>query len=134
MPSGNYLSLDVGTARIGVAIARGGVRLAHPLTTIPAGDDSYHAIGQIVIQEQIDTIIVGYPRNQAGEATQQTAYSEHFARELEAHVSVPIHFQDESLTSRAAEASLKAHGRAYVKADIDALAAALILQDYLETL
>ena len=57
MPSGNYLSLDVGTARIGVAIARGGVRLAHPLTTIPAGDDSYHAIGQIVIQEQIDTII-----------------------------------------------------------------------------
>ena len=75
--------------------------------------------------------MVGYPRNQSGDPTAQTAVAEALADQLQGMAAVV--FQDESLTSVMAEDRLKTAGKPYEKADIDAHAAVIILQDYLET-
>lgn len=131
--SKSFLALDVGEKRIGVAVGDSGVRIAVPFETIEVDGKELERIARIVVDENTDTIVVGYPRNQSGEPTAQTAYVEEFAKTL--HDLAPdVVFQDESLTSVLAEQRLKAQGGAYTKGDIDAQAAAIILQDYLERL
>lgn len=127
----NFIALDVGEKRIGVAAATGSVKIAIALTTLDVDGTEIEEIAKIIAEEDVDTVVVGYPRNQSGEPTAQTAYSEAFAQRLKDMVST-IAFQDESLTSVMAENQLKADRRPYTKADIDARAAAIILQDYLE--
>lgn len=127
----NLISLDVGEKRIGVAAATGSVRIAIPLTTLVVDGTEIAEIAKIIATEDVDTIVVGYPRNQSGEPTAQTAYAEAFASQLK-DMAPTIVFQDESLTSVIAENQLKADKRPYVKGDIDMRAAAIILQDYLE--
>ncbi|MFZ2126180.1 MAG: Holliday junction resolvase RuvX [Candidatus Microsaccharimonas sp.] len=128
----SLISLDVGEKRIGVAVADPTVRIAVPFQTIEVDGNEVEAIAETVIKENADTIIIGYPRNQMGESTAQTNYVENFAKQLE-ELAPTIVFQDESLTSVMAEQQLKAHKKPYTKGDIDAQAAAIILQDYLET-
>lgn len=124
------LALDVGTKRIGVATADTAVRIAVPYDTIDVDGNEVRAITDIVARQDIDTIVIGYPRNQSGESTAQTAISEAMAENLNG-VAGKIVFQDESLTSVMAENRLKNRGK-YTKGDIDKEAAAIILQDYLE--
>mgnify|MGYP001565476957 CR=1 FL=1 len=124
------VALDVGEKRIGVAVGDTGVRIAIPMTTLNVDGSEVREIAELVIREGAETIVVGYPRNQSGEPTAQTAYVERFAEQLK-DIAV-IEFQDESLTSVHAEERLKSYGKPYEKAEIDAQAAALILQDYLE--
>lgn len=131
MSSQNIVCLDVGEKRIGVAVADSAVRIAVPFETIDVDGDEVEAIAKIVVTEKADTIVIGYPRNQAGETTAQTVYVEAFADKLK-DIAPNILFQDESLTSVLAEQRLAAHKRPYNKGDIDAQAAAIILQDYLE--
>lgn len=131
MSSQNIVCLDVGEKRIGVAVADSAVRIAVPFETIDVDGDEVEAIAKIVVTEKADTIVIGYPRNQAGETTAQTVYVEAFADRLK-DIAPNILFQDESLTSVLAEQRLAAHRRPYNKGDIDAQAAAIILQDYLE--
>ena len=126
------LGLDVGAKRTGVALADTGVRIAMPYDTVDMMDDPVKTLGEIIVREEAALVVVGYPRNQAGLATDQTTFVEKFTRQLEVF-DVPIEFQDESLTSVMAEERLKAHRQPYTKEDIDAQAAAIILQDYLET-
>lgn len=125
------LALDIGEKRTGVALADTAVRIAVPYDTIDVDGTEIATITEIIVREKVDVIVVGYPRNQAGLPTAQTSYVESVADRLK-DVDVPIVFQDESLTSVIAEDRLKAHKRPYTKADIDAQAAAIILQDYLE--
>jgi putative Holliday junction resolvase len=129
----SYLALDVGEKRIGVAVGDSGVRIAIPFETIEVDGTEVKQIARLVVNENADTIVVGYPRNQSGEPTAQTAYVEEFAKQLQDMAS-NIVFQDESLTSVLAEQRLKAQGKPYTKGDIDAQAATIILQDYLERL
>lgn len=132
MPQSNSIvALDIGERRIGVARGDTMVRIAVPLTTVLVDGTELAQIERIIAAEQASTLVVGYPRNQSGEATAQTAYVETVAEQLRA-IMPHLVFQDESLTSVVAEQRLKARGRAYQKADIDAEAAAVILQDYLE--
>lgn len=128
-----FLALDVGEKRIGVAKGDAGVRIAVPLETIVVDGSEIDRIKYLVDIESIDTLVVGYPRNQSGEPTAQTSYVESIAAQLTG-VAPQLVFQDESLTSVTAEQYLQASGRPYAKGDIDAKAAALILQDYLELL
>lgn len=127
-----FLALDVGEKRIGVAIGDDAVRIAMPYDTIEVDGSELERIARIVVDEGVDTLVVGYPRNQSGEATAQTEYVETFAEQLKDMAS-HLDFQDESLTSVLAEQQLKSYGRPYSKGDIDARAAAIILQDYLES-
>lgn len=126
-----YLALDVGEKRIGTAVGDTGVRIAVPYETIEVDGEELKRVAQLVINENVDTVVVGYPRNQSGDATAQTAFVEMFAHKL-TDIAPKIVFQDESLTSVLAEEQLKSYGRPYSKGDIDAQAAAIILQDYLE--
>lgn len=132
MISKTIISLDVGEKRIGVAVADLGVKIAVPYDTFPVNGSEIQSIADLVAQEKAHLIVVGYPRNQSGEPTKQTAYVQEFTKKL-ANIPAQIEFQDESLTSVMAEERLSAHGRPYRKSDIDAQAAAIILQDYIET-
>lgn len=132
MKTRSLVCLDVGEKRIGVAVADTAVRIAVPFTTLLVDGTEIEAIHEIILNENADTLVVGYPRNQLGESTAQTAFVEQFAQKLEDSAATIV-FQDESLTSVIAEEQLKAHKKPYSKADIDAQAAAVILQDYLET-
>lgn len=127
----SFVALDVGEKRIGVAVGDSGVRIAVPFDTIETDGDEIERIAKIVIDEKADVVVVGYPRNQSGEPTAQTAYVERFAEQL-TDIAPKLVFQDESLTSVLAEQRLQSHKKPYAKGDIDALAAAIILQDYME--
>jgi len=127
----SMICLDVGERRIGVAVADSSVKIAVPFDTVEVDGKEIEVIAKIVITEGADTIVIGYPRNQAGETTAQTEYVEQFAKSL-SDIVPKVVFQDESLTSVIAEQQLIIHNRPYSKGDIDAQAAAIILQDYLE--
>lgn len=132
MKAKNLLGLDIGTRRIGVAVANSSIKIAIPLTTIEVNDgDEILQINKIIVNEKIDTIVAGLPRNMSGEETAQSVYTKEFLENFKLSVN-EIKFQDESLTSVQAENILKSYKKPYTKGDIDTQAAAIILQDYLE--
>lgn len=126
------LGLDVGEKRIGLALARGDVRISHPLTTLVNDADVEAELKQIIAREQITRLVVGLPRNLSGQSTAQTTIAEAFADSLGKTTGLPVILQDEALTSVKAEDELRSRGKPYDKGDVDALAATYILQDYLE--
>lgn len=126
----NILALDVGTKRIGVAVADSTLPIAVPLLTLRVDGNELQKLFSIINEKHVDTVVVGYPRNQSGDPTEQTGVAESFAVHLRGHAEVV--FQDESLTSVTAEERLRQSGKPFEKGDIDALAACIILQDYLE--
>jgi putative Holliday junction resolvase len=127
----SIVCLDVGEKRIGVAVGDSDIRIAVPFDTIEVDGDEISAIAEIVINQKASTLVIGYPRNQSGEPTAQSKYIEDFSEKL-SDIASSIVFQDESLTSVIAQQQLEGYNRPYSKADIDAQAAAIILQDYLE--
>lgn len=128
--SKQILALDVGERRIGVARGDTMIKIAVPLTTVLVDGTELGQIRKLIADERADVLVVGYPRNQSGDATAQTAYVESVAEQLRGDIEMV--YQDESLTSVIAEQRLVARGKPYDKAAIDAEAAAIILQDYLE--
>lgn len=130
---GSVLGLDVGEKRVGVALLRSSPRIPVALSTLER-DSKYfwQQLKDLIDEYQIDKIVVGLPRGLNGQETAQTEATKVFAQELQVHITLPLVWQDESLTSVAAEAALKATGKPYDKGDIDATAAQLILSDYLE--
>ena len=129
--STSIICLDVGEKRIGVSVGDSDIRIAVPFETIEVDGNEINEIAEIFIKEKADILVIGYPRNQSGEPTAQSKYVEDFSKKL-SDIASNIVFQDESLTSVLAEQQLKGYGRPYAKADIDAQAAAIILQDYLD--
>ena len=127
----SIVCLDVGEKRIGVAAGDSVVRIAVPLETIEVDGSEILTIKKIIDDEAADILVIGYPRNQSGEPTAQTQFVTDFADKL-IDAAPNIIFQDESLTSVIAEQRLAAFKKPYSKADIDAMAAAIILQDYIE--
>lgn len=127
-----YMALDVGERRIGVALADDQVKIAVPYDTIEVDGTEIDQIIRIAKFESIDTLVVGYPRNQSGEPTAQTAFTEAFVGRIPEGFVQNIVYQDESVTSVHAENRLKEQKKPYTKGDIDKVAASIILQDYLE--
>lgn len=128
-----YLGLDVGQRRIGVATASGDVRAAWPLTTLIVDGSEKGALEKLLAEQNIDEIVVGRPLNQSGQTTAQTQAVEAFVSKTIEPFGMPVHWQEESVTSVMAEERLKDRGAPYNKAAIDAEAAAIILQDFLES-
>ncbi len=127
------IALDVGEKRIGVAQADPSIGISVPYDVVEVDGSEIESIIRIVTMCGAETVVVGYPRNQSGEPTAQTAYVEAFAAKLQ-DMDAKIVFQDESLTSVLAEQQLSASKKPYAKSDIDMVAASLILDDYLERL
>ena len=126
----SILALDVGDRRVGVALADSQIKIAVPYGYLERSDKIIQQITELMLDHDIDTLVIGYPRNQSGEATKQTESVEQFAKKLaEIEIDADLVFQDESLSSVEAERRL---GRVKDKGEIDAEAASIILQDYLE--
>jgi putative Holliday junction resolvase len=137
------LGIDYGEQRIGLALSDATGLLASPWKTI-ANDANVGAAAQrlaievhalIAEEDGLAVVVIGLPRRLSGEANDQTARVRKFAQLLGGAVSVPIELQDERLTSHAADEILAKRERDWRtrKRQLDAMAAALILQDYLDT-
>lgn len=127
------LALDVGTKRIGVAVASLIARFPRPHTTLINDENFIENLNALIKNEGAGVLVVGLPRGMNGQDTDQTRYVQEFVARLQKTVTLPVHFQDEALTSVKAEAELDARGKMYQKGDIDALAAMYILEDFLNT-
>jgi len=128
------LGLDIGDKRIGVALSDPQGILASPLTIINHRDDQadIEAIINIVSQNQVGQIIVGLPLSMSGSVGKQAEKVKAFIRELCNHTEVPVDFRDERLTTASAKRLMRTVRKPDRKTRHDAVAAALILQGYLD--
>lgn len=129
------ICLDVGEKRIGVARADSSTRIAIPVGFVEVDGTEWQKIEQIAKNNSTNLFVLGLPRSNDGNETAQSMYVRGFAKTLATKITgARIRFQDESLTSVVAEERLKAKKKRYEKGEIDAEAAAVILQDFLENL
>ena len=127
------IGLDVGTKRIGVAKADTSVRIAIPNGYVLVNGQEIPEILCIARLNDTNFFVVGLPRSNDGNETAQSAYARKFADTLAASMpGARIYFQDESLTSVVAEERLKKRKKNFEKGEIDAEAASIILQDFIE--
>jgi putative Holliday junction resolvase len=128
---GKYLGIDYGASRIGLASSDTETKIASPLRTV-APEDLAAALEQ---EGPFEAVVVGLPRSLDGRETPQTLAVRRFCDDvLWRKLHIEAIFQDEAGTSSVAEDRLKESGKPYAKGDIDAEAAAIILQDYLDSL
>ena len=118
------LSIDYGKRWIGLAISNDERRLAFVYKTLTNDKKLFSDLNEIVKKEEIYKIVIGLPLNKQMKPTQQTAETENWARELIKKVEVPVDFENEIFTSKAAD-KLGAKNQ-------HAAAAAIFLQDYLD--
>lgn len=140
---GRIVGLDVGERRIGVAISDATCTLARPLavlrTTGLDGDALNVAASEIARlsadEEGLASIVVGHPRRLDGSPNEMTPRVEVFAAKLQGRTGLPVLLQDERLSSHEAEGRLAAREKDWRarRKQLDAAAAAVILQDYLDT-
>ena len=127
------IGLDVGTKRIGVAKADTSVRIAIPNGYVLVNGQEIPEILRIARLNDTNFFVVGLPRSNDGNETAQSAYARKFTDTLAASMpGARIYFQDESLTSVVAEERLKKRKKNFEKGEIDAEAASIILQDFIE--
>lgn len=130
-----YLAFDVGEKRTGVAAGDDVVKLVQPLEVIHAarGPLLLDALARATDAHAPDAIVIGLPLNMDGSDGPAAMAMRSFAVQLEARVHLPVHLQDERLTSSDADARMARSGRTHgqKKALRDALAAAAILEDFL---
>jgi putative Holliday junction resolvase len=133
------LGVDVGERRIGLAISDRSRTLARPLTTLDGSADAVDRVADTITrlraeEDGLDTVVVGLPVKLDGSANLATARAVQFIEGLRARVPVVILTEDERLTSREAESRLAQRERDWRKRKekLDAAAAAIILQDYLD--
>ena len=131
----NILGLDVGEKRIGVALANTDMKLTKLLETLDYQSNYFwENLEDLIKKHEIDDIVIGLPRGLNGQETSQTKFVHSFAKTMQEKLSTEVHWQDEALTSVRAQEILEMSGKPYRKSDIDAIAASLILSDYLENL
>jgi putative Holliday junction resolvase len=138
---GRVLGVDVGARRVGLAISDVSRTLARPLETIAVTSDA-DAVDRVArrileLAEEDDglsTIVVGMPSRLDGTPTPQTSRVAAFIDRLKTRTSLAVETEDERLSSREAESRLAAGERDWRerKKKLDAAAAAVILQDYLD--
>ena len=136
------LGIDYGLRRIGLALSDATGTLASPWRMVQRPASEAETLEQMVQQiehliagdDGLAAVVVGWPRRLDGSPTDHTPLVEAFARGLEQRVSVPVVLQDERLSSHEAESRLSARERDWRKRKqkLDAAAAAVVLQDYLD--
>ena len=130
------LGIDVGEARVGVAVSDDLGMLAHPLETVPVKvGNPMKRVAEIMQREKIDTAVIGLPRNMNGTYGPAADKAREFAAKLQAVLPCTVKFWDERLTTVAAQKQLHEVGRTTKnsRAIIDQVAAQLILQGYLDS-
>jgi len=148
------LALDVGEARIGVAVSDPSGVLASPYTTLHVTSDelqTWTSIQRLVSETEAEGLVIGLPISLDGQLHAQGERIQAFAEHLKPYISIPISFWDERLSTVEAQRLLMERGqdeeqrrwrrsgqrhtharRRRARQEIDALAAAVLLQDYLD--
>ena len=132
-----YLGLDVGNRRIGVAVSDELGLTAQPVMTLERRHnhrDDLRSLARLARRFGVAGIVVGNPLHLSGEVSPQAAKTQAFAAELGELTGLPIHLWDERLTTREAHRILyeAGHARQEHKRVVDQVAAALVLQEFLE--
>lgn len=125
------LGVDPGEKRIGIALKRSGHANAEPIIVLERGSGSNAKIAEIADAYACDTVIVGLPRNIDGNDTAQTRWARGFAGELADATDLHVIMYDEFGTTERARERLGAVNRAQEKTQLDAYAAAILLEDYI---
>ena len=132
---GRVLGLDLGDARIGVAVSDPDRLLALPFGTVKAGaPQDIRAIASLVADNDISEVVVGHPLSLSGAAGPRAHKAEAFAEVLRETLPAPVSLQDERMSTVEAEKALAAAGSKGRdrRGKVDASAATVILQAYLD--
>jgi len=147
---GTILSIDYGRERIGLAMADAHLKMAQPLGTLERvnRNEDMRRLRELVREHGVKQIVVGLPLKLDGTRGEMAEEAERFARRVKRQIGVPVELVDERLTSWEAERLLeetqgrflhadKSHGsrrqkKAPARTTVDAVAAAVILKEYLE--
>jgi putative Holliday junction resolvase len=123
----SFLAFDFGARRVGVASGNSLTRTATPLTTVAvAGEARMAAIAALIAEWRPAALVVGVPRHPDGAAHVNTERARRFGRELHARFGLPVHEVDERYTTTDAKRA--------GAADLDAAAAAILLEQHLAAL
>ncbi|WP_223789829.1 Holliday junction resolvase RuvX [Marinicella meishanensis] len=131
------LGVDYGSRRIGLAVGQTLTRVANPLTTLANNGAFLDELQRLIQEWQISGIVIGYPTTMEGEEQDITRQVKNFTKRIKHHTGLPVHWVDERLTSHEAERQFKDQRAAQLtkaknKTQIDAMAAQIILQSWLD--
>lgn len=133
---GRALGIDLGEKRIGLAISdpTQTIASAHSVMARKSRAEDFSRIAQLISDHAIALVVMGLPITLAGHEGDRAAWVRDYTADLCNHIEVPVVYWDESLTTKQAEESLRAQGKRgkKIKEQVDAVAAALILQAYLD--
>lgn len=131
-----YLGIDVGRARIGVALADEVLRTARPLRVVERRGDvpDLAVLAELAAEFEVTQAVVGLPLNMDGSEGPSADFARRFAAKLGSALNVPVVLHDERLSTFEAESRLRDRGipAREQRSQIDAEAAAVILQDWLD--
>ncbi|MEH7417998.1 Holliday junction resolvase RuvX [Neobacillus drentensis] len=133
------MGLDVGSKTVGIALSDELGWTAQGLKTLKINEEKqqfgFEEIGQLIKEYQVDTVVIGLPKNMNGTIGPRGEASKQYAAEIESRFSVPTVLWDERLTTMAAERVLLEAdvSRKKRKKVIDKMAAVMILQGYLDS-
>jgi putative holliday junction resolvase len=130
------IGLDLGERRIGVAAADDRMPVAVPVGTVEADGDAVGAVSRVVEEQQADEVVIGLPLSMSGAMGPQAQQAMDIVETLRERLGVPVHTWDERLTTVQASRSLGSRrrgGRERARGARDAVAAAILLQAYLDS-
>jgi putative holliday junction resolvase len=136
------IGIDLGERRIGLAVSDQTATLARPLRTMERDRSDEAAAGAVIAavealhaEEEVGCLVFGLPTRLDGTPSDQTARVRKMVALISSRTAIPIAWQDERLSSHEADERLATHERDWRKrkAKLDAAAAAVILQDYLDS-
>ena len=129
------LGVDLGSVRVGVALSDPTGTLASPLAVLPRSARLLDQLAALAAEHEVDAVVVGLPRSLDGQERQAAKAARAEAGVLAERLSVPVHLQDERLSTVAAHAGLAAAGKTarQRRGSVDASAAAVLLQSWLES-
>ncbi len=133
---GRIMALDLGEKRIGVAVSDETRLIAKSYGVLKRKSrrEDFARYQNIIKEQKITLLVIGLPITLGGTDSEKTAWVRDYAADLKQHLAIPLVFHDESLTTIEAENSLRERGIRGKKAKerVDAVAAAFILQNYLD--
>jgi putative Holliday junction resolvase len=131
------IGIDFGERRIGVAAADDRTRIAIPVTTVEVAGDPVDDLVRIAEEQSAGEIVIGLPLSLTGAEGPQARRVREVAESLAGRIAIPVRFQDERLTSAQAEHAAprnpRGRGKARPAANRDAVAAAILLQAYIDS-
>lgn len=131
-----YLCIDLGEKRTGIATGDDVTRTVSPIAVLrlPHGPVLAAALRALIREHEPHGIVIGLPLNMDGSENESTRRVRAFGEELAASTGLPVHYQDERLTSYAADQKMARTGKTHKQKKLlrDALAAAEILRDFFE--